>query len=108
MTPYVTVYGVKVADNWEDLTDGDLSTAIGLDEYGAFVTHINVWTGTNFAGKGAPDDTGVNDFTCKNWRSSYEEDLAIMGNALEQDADWTQDWFADCSNNQLHLYCFEQ
>ncbi|MCW5211662.1 hypothetical protein VU04_01995 [Desulfobulbus sp. TB] len=48
--PYTTVTGVVVAENWEDLTDGDLHAPINIDETGRSVVSAaswNVWTNTN-------------------------------------------------------------
>jgi len=75
-TPYILVSGTKVADNWEDLIDGNLSNVIGLDEKGIVILNNNVWTGTNLSGQGWGAD-----YTCNNWLSNDENDLALVGDA---------------------------
>lgn len=113
--PYVRVDGVKVAQNWEDLTDGTLLAQIEVDETGAHPYRQNgnpsrsmVFTHGNAHGEGtatAPDQT------CMDWTSA--EVLPILGrsgwfggSASVSDY-WAQGGGGYCKGPQ-HLYCFEQ
>ncbi len=103
--PYRRVDGVKVANNWADLTDGLLSASISVTEIGGTVpsdaTH-SVWSNTETNG------TTVGDQVCATWASSGG---GIGGGAtgltIATTFVWTNQNGADC-NGGLRLYCFQQ
>ena len=72
--PYRRVDGTQVADNWTDLTDGNLDAEISVDEGGGIHDLDLVWTGTNFA--------GVPSFplrVCTDWTISSFDELRRVG-----------------------------
>jgi len=75
--PYVLVNGTRVANNWDDLTDGNLLHSINVNQFGARLPdYFNVWTGTDIEGKypmGGLAGTIVLDpnfVSCKMWDST--------------------------------------
>jgi hypothetical protein len=108
--PYLRVDGVKVADNWADLTDGSLDAAISVDEYGA-TYNGRVWTATTAAGElqvpWGPDHTNYGN--CYNWTSASGNipPGALYGQSTSTDSLWAVDWMYYCII-QYPLYCFEQ
>ena len=122
--PYKLVNGVKVADDWADLTDGSLDHAIDVDEHGNPVGgETRVWTntrtnatawdnGTQCAQGIGPDDTGVWTWTCgsPSWTAG---DCAFQAGKYGQANSTGSSWTGTSSSNigctnQFHLYCFEQ
>jgi hypothetical protein len=90
--------GIKVANNWNDLTDGTLLAPINITERRQVVQSPKVWTGTNTTGaKYAP--------FCGNWASASGN--GTIGNAFRKDYRWTVEGKEACSGTK-HLYCFEQ
>lgn len=110
--PYVLVDSTKVADNWNDLTDGTLDHAIDLTETGqpAPVTATAcsgnnrlVRTGTASNGTLASPNRHCNDFT-----SSSPSRTGRTGSTDAQDYKWTQCGnFQNCSTS-MPIYCFQQ
>lgn len=97
------VSNIKVADNWDDLTDGSLDFPIKYDEYGNSVGSNNnsVWTGTFANGS---THGGIN---CDNWRSDYG--YGLFGNASSASEEWAyggpfQNMMCSYHN---HIYCIE-
>jgi hypothetical protein len=100
--PYVRIDDVQVAANWSDLTDGDLSMAIEIDEWGSLQNNSdcgNVWTGT------LRDGTPHNEDACTAW--TMLEDSVILGRSDVSNYMWSEGCLQDCTK-QYHLYCFEQ
>lgn len=110
--PFIDVNGLTIADNIEDLTDGDLDAPIVLDELGqAIVSRFHraedrAWTGTGTEG------TTYEDGHCNGWSQYAEPDrplTAAAGKICEDClADWTFSDSLDCNWKVLsHLYCFQ-
>jgi len=102
---YMLVDGTMIADNWDDLTDGQLMHRIDMDESGVTISSLEfVWTGTYYDGEAAPP-------YCTNWTSSNA--LGTFGNAYltgpigMNDQNWSSYWIRAC-NNLHRLFCFEQ
>lgn len=107
---YVRTDGVVIAEDWEELTSGQIQAPINLTENGDLVGlpqdtskgDVPVWTGT------LEDGTSVEaKFTCKGWSegTTYK---ARYGYSLETDLGWTNylPGLGTCSGGG-HLYCFE-
>jgi hypothetical protein len=110
--PYVLVDGTRIADDWDDLTDGMLQNPIELDEYGdpgplsdRICSGLDtwVWTGTRESGvAGGADD-------CSGWTSE-------LGGSTWGRSDATEIWSFACSGganrdrcgNRAPIFCFEQ
>ena len=105
--PYHLVNGTKIADNWDDLTDGDIDAAINRDETGAQASSSlpNAWTNTNF--QGGVDNPSAH---CSNWSSDSGEhpDGGNSGNIQETGPGWTTGAGNFGCDFELHLYCFQQ
>ncbi len=99
---FVLVDGTVVADDWNDLVDGTLQTAISLDEFGMTATNP-VWTGTG--GDGKP--TATADDECNDWATDNSLSNGRVGNPFATDSTWTDALSEGCSTFRA-LYCFEQ
>jgi hypothetical protein len=116
--PYVRPDGVRVADDWDDLTtceDGNtcLRAPIEATETGAAIQFATVWTGTNFKG----DPFRYDEFTprpaeenCAGWTGIG---YAVVGDSSDAGDSWTS-WRPyspedriSCGNDGA-LYCFQQ
>lgn len=102
--PYADVLGVRIANDWTDLTDGTLAAAITRDEHGT--THIGtgpVWTDTN------TDGTTTSVVNCLDWTTNDPSPFAggQTGLAGTADGHWTHDSAQQCATLQ-RLYCIEQ
>jgi hypothetical protein len=101
--PYVRIDGVKVADNFADLTDVTIDAPITVTDTGASLAamgFVPVWTGTNSLGNAQ----GAN---CLNWTNATSSFTGWNGNALVSAFQWTSLNGRDC-NQPARLYCFEQ
>jgi hypothetical protein len=98
--PYKRIDGQTVADNWSDLTDGDLKVSIGITELGAPVSGF-VWTSTTTSGYSFVS------LTCDNWHSALPTFSAKTGNCGTATSSWTHQDDAPCSG-EARIYCFEQ
>lgn len=98
--PYVRVDGTVVANNWDDLVDGELLAPINLDATG-MTQFGDVWTGTLATGEPyAVDD-------CNEFTDDTIDRRAQCGNSNSMVATWTANVVPRCSV-ALRLYCFEQ
>jgi hypothetical protein len=98
--PYYRVDGVRVADDWDDLLDGELAAPISNDEDGNSVGG-DVWTGTLADGNPWPDDD------CMAFTVDDETLHAACGSSTSTGGAWTDSLRPNCSTF-LHLYCIEQ
>jgi len=104
--PWVRADAAVVAEDWPDLTDGTLASAIDLDAEGLPIDdQLAVWTNTDWNGLALAAD-------CQGWTSMAFADAGIFGDFASA-ADFGQ-WTAwgdptpfPCENT-FHLYCFEQ
>jgi hypothetical protein len=114
--PYVMVNGVQVADNWTDLTDGDIDTCIRIDETGDPVvgecsnstinSTFSVLTNT------LPDGTTKGAENCDDWTNNQSSSLGARGGVFDHyNSGWTDiaffSWSCDTTTPRP-LYCFEQ
>jgi hypothetical protein len=117
--PYVTVDGVRIADNWDDLvgSGGEIENTLNITEYGVEVSAgASVWTATAYAGNKTGCDPAICGGFCEDWTDSTSG-IAMVGNPHEINRQWTEaltwDWLPgyipaqSCSSLQ-HLYCFQQ
>jgi cysteine-rich repeat protein len=104
--PYVKVDGGKVADSWDDLTDGGLDSAINRDEFGAVVMgESEVWTNTTPGG-----NMQFGDYECYNWTDNGQMPDANgqIGSLQAVNGGWTDvNQIRDCASGK-RIYCFEQ
>ena len=86
--PYLRTDGVRIADDWADLTDGTLLAPLNRDQTGAEVTG-GVWTWTG----------------CDSWNSTAGQ--GNFGRSYTEDSNWE---FADTDacDYPRSLYCFKQ
>lgn len=92
----------KVADNWTDLTNGNLDTGIVYNESGAFVNNAAIWT--NVQSNGTQHSSTAH---CSNWSANTSvPTIGYTGNISEG---WTNSGAGvNCSTNNNRLLCFEQ
>jgi hypothetical protein len=109
-TAYELVDGKRVANDWNDLTDGTLQHAIDLDERGLRMVGDSgtgcpechtVFTSTGAAGQyaGAGDD-------CTSWL--MVGGFFTAGDTRRGDSGWTLSVTGQSCAERAHLYCFEQ
>lgn len=94
---YARTDAVRVADDWDDLVDGELAAPIDRDESGAEVSG-DAWTGTIASGEPAL-------LTCGGFDSVDES--GVCGSTRETGAAWTDNIQPPCTS-ALRLYCVEQ
>ena len=91
--------GTAIANDWQDLLDSELLSAIKLNEFGQ-LTSGNAWTSTY-------DNGDLLTENCNSWTSASSSVLARYGNSKSMYGSWTSANYYSC-NNKLKLYCFEQ
>jgi hypothetical protein len=101
--PYVRVGGVRIADDWVDLTDGSLQAPISVDEFGNPARTANSWTATL---TDCTQNSSVRD--CLSWTSDNGSFTGWLGLPTQTGPTWTESVAnAPCDSPQT-LYCFEQ
>lgn len=105
--PYVLLDGTVIAEDWNDLIDGELQNPINRTEDNVEDSFL-AWTGTD--ADGTLDTSGsASARTCNNWSSSNSEAGGSYGSNAATDAEWSvgihQTQFCSIS---VPLYCFEQ
>lgn len=107
--PYVRTDGVRIADDWDDLTDGELQAPINVTETRIPVESVYVvWTNTDQSGRRF---SYLPDTTCANWTGAGDFLSSYYGFSTSNDASWTtvgNDPFGCDVNFGLRLYCFQQ
>lgn len=100
-TPYELIDGTRIADDWDDLTDGSLQAPINLDDQGiVFPGALLVWTGTQ--------SNGSAEFNhCNGFNVDVSGETGAAGLTDETNLDWTNGASRSCSQ-QASLYCIEQ
>ncbi|MEZ4449880.1 MAG: hypothetical protein R3B09_10415 [Nannocystaceae bacterium] len=98
---YVRSDGAPIAEGWDDLIDGTLTSAISKDEHGADATKLSAvaWTGTE-------PDGGANPSNCNLWTSDGIGSEGLTGWLTATDDKWTKLATNKCGF-QAHLYCIE-
>lgn len=100
--PYKLLDGTLIANNWADLTDGQLAQTITRTE--TYSYHGNyVWSGTKENG----EILNPGAFKCNDWTSSTANGAAPVGHSGYTDYQWSWGSSYGCANN-YPLYCFEQ
>ena len=101
--PYVMPGGIRVADNYADLTDGDLAHPIDRTEYGdAVPSPFLARTAT------APDGQALSP-TCADWTSRRRYDGGWWGATDAATPAWSRSGvFPGRCDYLAHLYCVEQ
>ncbi len=96
---YYLVDGItKIADDFNDLTDGSLDSAWNKDEYGALYSG-DVWTGSSDSGVATPQN-------CSAWQSGSSAVTGTKGSTAVL-AGWSDSGTASCDND-LRFLCIEQ
>jgi hypothetical protein len=104
--PYVLPSSAAVANDWNDLVDATIISAIHTTEEKKDVSSgARAWTATD------PNGT-VSNVHCLSWTSNAAGEIGRQGNASAISASWTNPSgageLADACNRLNHLYCFEQ
>jgi len=98
--PWVRLDGVQIAVNNADLLDGELFSAITVNELGLHTNLHTVLTGTNSDGTKAADH-------CLGWTSADSADFFTWGSASQADSNWSNVSTASCGPFPFPLFCFE-
>lgn len=106
--PYRLVNGTIIANDWNDLTDGNLTNGIILDEAG--VDHNgdgHPWTNVEEDGT----STGTTN-NCNNWTVDGNGTNGINGWYVGADNEWSHTTYYNtglaCDSYWFRLYCFQQ
>ena len=101
--PFVMTSGVRVADDWADLTDGTINNPIVVDEQGNQPETVPVvWTGTDPSGQ--PTSSGA---TCRGWAAASGGVAGQVGVFDAIGTGWSASLPAACDQSG-RLYCFQQ
>jgi hypothetical protein len=104
-TPYVLPNGTRIANDWNDLTDGSIAHHIDVTELGASVSGIKtVWTRTFPNGESASFSLGPD---CQAWSNASSGHFGTNGLHEGSLSLWSFIGASSC-NAQLRLYCFQQ
>jgi cysteine-rich repeat protein len=106
--PYVTVTGVKIADNWADLIDGTIDAALNVTELGGAPPAGNPTCGANSVWSNTLQNGTIFNATtsCSNWTSTAGGSHWGMSTAVNNLwSTWCQGGI--CSW-QEPIYCFQQ
>ncbi len=103
--PYQRVDGVRVADDWADLTDDSLQAPINITETGGVFGGCCAWTNVLSNGQ----EEGVPDRSCTSvWTSNSPGDEGAVGEIQRTIFTWTFSNSRVPCNQQHRLYCFQQ
>jgi hypothetical protein len=102
--PYVLPDGTKIADNYTDLTDGDIQNIINIDSTGKTLGQKHFWSSTE------SDGTSAQSFvTCKGWTwtktSGYSH--SMLGITNKKSTLWSLHAREKCRRT-YRLVCFQQ
>ena len=102
--PYVLPNGTRIADDYNDLTDGNIQNIINVDFSGKTIGQQNFWSST------AADGTSEQNFaTCKGWTwtntSGYSH--SMLGITNKKSTLWTSFGREKCGKT-YRLVCFQQ
>lgn len=103
---YKRIDGQLIANNWNDLVDGNLQNPILVSEFGSNF-NSQVWTNTKI--DGTVKYTG--NASCNNWTSNAANGLDFSTNGISSrnDFNWTDTSGSSLPcNSIIRLYCFEQ
>ena len=109
---FVRTDGVRVANNWADLTNGQIQRNLNMSEFGSPILQTNyantvAWTGTSAGGLYVgPDDDG-NHQDCNSWGSSSSTSKGWQGRITARNGAWSDFENRGC-NTEKRLYCFQQ
>lgn len=108
--PYTLTDGTRIADDWDDLTDGELQHGIDVDEFKqplctGFGCTSTAWTGTDAAG--FPRAAHPLRESCADWHSGESRPQGLAGVIDRVNETWTVGGFGTC-NSERRLYCFGQ
>ncbi len=104
--PYKLLDGSTVANDWADLTDGNLSSAIYRDELGAFRLREG-WTNTTTSGTAENPAGDPTLDSCANWTTTAAGSGRIGFGSEQTISNWTQGATFGCGM-QNALFCFQQ
>lgn len=102
--PYKLLNGTVVANDWGDLTDGNIISHIYLTELQTTTTSRYTWTGTDRDGSFSYSGN-----RCDNWTQNTYPAQGFRGQVGRYDTgiQWTE-YNSDYCIESLPLYCFEQ
>ena len=105
---YRDTQGRVIANNWTDLTNGDIDRPISVDENGNSISSGEcVWTDTDAHGDFLSGVYPTGD-DCIGWCcGNYNIITGITGVTNKSDAAWTNNTATSC-NTPCHLYCVQQ
>lgn len=95
--PWYRTDGVLVAQDFAELTGGNLKAPMNLTESGVYVNGRSAWTGSWPSGLALPEN-------CRNWTSGSTDDSGRSGISSFTDA-FSNYFQYQCDRDQLGLYC---
>jgi len=105
-TSYSDILGVRIANNFNDLANGNFVNLLKTTETGeSLPAGILVWTGTENGGM-KKGDTKEGQPYCTFWRAETSPLVGSYGQTAQSGAKWTDAGTVRCSR-KLRLYCIE-
>lgn len=107
---YKLLDGKVLANNWGDLTDGEINYPIDLTEIGTKVVkpYAQAWTNTNNDGSIKKVQDPNFNYSCENWtNNSFASKYAWVG-VTDSTRSWSDIHMSQLCGSKLRLYCFEQ
>lgn len=102
--PYVLIDGTKIADDYKDLTDGDIQNIINIDSTGKTLGQQYFWSSTD------TDGTSEQYFvTCEGWTWTDASAIShsMLGKTNKKSTLWTATGRGKCGRPH-RLVCFQQ
>ena len=100
---YQLLNGTVIANDWDDLVDGNIAAAIGITELGGAVVPAATTVATATDADGDRQQFNGN---CLDWSTNSMSQTTGIGNE-ENTVSWSASGAVFC-NLPMSLYCFEQ
>ena len=107
--PYFTTDGNQIADDWADLTDGDLDFAVARTETGANSIGTTAMCGgsARLARTGTDTAGMLGTATCLDYTSADPNELGTVGRSASNMSEWSVCGDLAC-DIELPIFCFQQ
>ena len=99
---FALLNGTLIAEDWDDLRDGDISAPININQIGVLVADDQyVWTNVSSQGS-----TMSNSDHCSSWSTNSGSQYGRVGRSSYKSLSWTSANSLPCGSS-ARLYCFQ-